>query len=102
MVQYLFNSYGEWIAFRDGDSVYEPSGAFLGFVGEDSETVLDNGGRYFATIYGDRLYRDLLPSTSVPRDFNWPRRHESPDPPPSPGFADVPVAAEDVRELAPR
>ncbi len=102
MVQYLFNSYGEWIAFRDGDFVYEPSGAFLGFAGEDDESVLDNGGRYYATIFGNRLYRQLFPVVSVPRYFGRPNHHEPPDPPPSPGFAEVPPGAEDVRELVPR
>jgi hypothetical protein len=102
MVQHLFNSYGEWIAFRDEDFVYEPSGAFLGFIGEDGESVLDNGGRYYATLFDNRLYRQLFPAISLPRHFSQPNHHQPPDPPPSPGFGEIPPGAEDVRELVPR
>ena len=53
-VQYLFNSNGIWIAFRDGSLVYDTTGVNVAFLPwEDSSDVLTLKGKYVGTICSD-------------------------------------------------
>ncbi|MGH9413069.1 MAG: hypothetical protein ACRD0Y_04945 [Terriglobales bacterium] len=100
MEQYLFNSSGEWIAFRDGKYIYDVHGEFLGFMAEGGADVADIESRYFASIYyGDRLYRKVFPPALELRYPGYPGTHARPD---FPGFAEsapVPTEADDIPEL---
>lgn len=81
-MQYLFNSNGEWIAFRDGKVVYGPSGDILGWPAEDGVNVVDPESRYFGTIYpGGRFYRRYFAPVLDTRFPGYPERHAAPLPP---------------------
>ena len=55
-VQNLFDSSGNWIAFRIEGFVYSPDGDWIGWLPWDDEDVFDSHGRYLGTIfYGNRL-----------------------------------------------
>lgn len=100
MVKYMYNSTGEWIAFRDGASLYDVHGEFLGYMAENGVDIADIEGRYFASIYyGDRVYRKLF---APAMDARYPGRPGRRPPPDFPGLAEtapVPVEAQDVPEL---
>ncbi len=100
MVQYLYNSGGEWIAFRDGKYIYDVNGEYLGFMAESGLDAADAESRYFGSIYyGDRLYRKMFPPKLDLRYPGYPGPHAKPD---FPGFeegAPVPTEADDIPEL---
>jgi hypothetical protein len=102
MVKYLYNSSGEWIAFRDAQYIYDPEGEFLGFMADGDEDIVDIESRYFGSIFfGDRLYRKVFPPELQARYPGYPGRHTRPQ---FPGFADpvpVPVEADEIAELRP-
>ena len=57
-VQYLFDSEGEWIAFRKGNFLFTPMGTWLGWFPWGDDYAVDPRGDYLGTIYlGERLYR---------------------------------------------
>jgi hypothetical protein len=57
-VQHLFNSSGEWIAFRDGKYVFATDGSWIGWLPWDQAEVVDTTGSYLGHIYGkNRLLR---------------------------------------------
>jgi hypothetical protein len=57
-VQHLFNSSGEWIAFRKGKFVFATDGTWIGWLPWDESEVVDTSGSYIGHIYGgNRLYR---------------------------------------------
>lgn len=102
MVQYFYNSSGEWIAFRDGPFVFDTKGEFLGYMAEGGVEVADIENRYFASIYyDDRLYRKLFAPQMDARYPGYPGPHPPPD---FPGFAEgapIPIEADDIPELTP-
>ncbi len=54
MIQYLFNSNGIWIAFRDGNLIYDTMGVNIAYLPwEDSCDVLTLKGKYVGTICSD-------------------------------------------------
>jgi len=56
-VQYLFNSRGNWIAFRIDRYVYNKHAKWVGWLPWDDVDVVDRQGRYLGTITdGNRLY----------------------------------------------
>ncbi len=57
--QYLYDSFGNWIAFRSGDHIYNPRGQWIGwFPRADCDEALDARGRYLGSIFpDDRFYR---------------------------------------------
>ena len=67
MVQYLFNSNGIWIAFRDGRLIYDTIGKNVAYLPwEDSNDVLTLKGKYVGTVcpsscasYEDALAADI-------------------------------------------
>lgn len=100
MVQYLYNSRGDWIAFRDDAYVFDPLGRFLGWMAEDGENVLDVEDRYFATIYPEnRLYRKLFAPSTESRHPQFPVMPTLPNFPALPGPVQIPIEADDVPEL---
>lgn len=57
-VQYLFDSEGRWIAFRQGKHLFAPMGDWLGWFPWGDDDAVDPGGEYLGTVYLDeRLYR---------------------------------------------
>ena len=50
-VQYLYNSSGEWIAFRKGKFVYNSSGNWIGWLPWDEAEVITTNGEYLGHIY---------------------------------------------------
>ncbi len=54
--KYLFNSDGEWIAFRLGDYVYNRDGDWIGWLPWDDEDVVSQDGDYLGTIVRNRLF----------------------------------------------
>ena len=56
-VQYLYNSSGQWIAFRIGTNVYDNHGKWVGWLPWGDADVVTTRGQYLGTITeGDRLY----------------------------------------------
>ena len=58
--QYLFDSSGNWVAFRLGEFIYDSNANWIGWTpwGDDPDYVSDNNGNYLGHIYpGDRIYR---------------------------------------------
>ena len=56
--QFLFNSSGNWIAFRVGKYVFNTHGRWIGWLPWGDEDVVDTHGNYLGTIVdGDRFYR---------------------------------------------
>ena len=59
-VQHLFDSQGNWIAFRRGEHVFDPGGDWIGWLPWDDGEIVDAHGEYLGTIVdrdGSRLYR---------------------------------------------
>ncbi len=51
---YLFNSEGEWVAFREGKYVFNVEAEWIGWNDAD---VADRDGKYLGTVtHGNRLY----------------------------------------------
>lgn len=104
-MQYLFNSLGDWIAFRDGEHVYDVSGDWIGWVAwHDSENrpeVADGEGRYLGTIFpGDRLYRQLDADDREAAMYPvYPGSHDHTGYPSFPEATPLPAGAEDIQEL---
>lgn len=81
-VQYLFDSKGEWIAFRKGNHLFTPTGTWIGWFPWGDDYAVDRHGEYVGTIYlGRRLYRF---TNAEPRLY--------PGPPDAPGFQGYPGA----------
>lgn len=100
-IQYLYNSSGRWIAFRQGKYVFDTEGNWVGWLPWGDGQVVDVEGRYLGTIYPeDRLYRAL---TQRKRGYpGYPGYPGRPGYPGYPGFAGrshLPPAAADVQEL---
>ena len=97
-MQYLFDSSGDWIAFRVGPFVYDADGEWIGWIPWDDEYVVDMDGGYLGTIFpGDRLYkiRDV-PQRRYPGHPGHPGSHDYPGYPGFQGLAPLPPGAEDV------
>lgn len=97
MTTYLFDSVGNWIAFRRGQFVFTPTGSWLGWLG-DSNDIFDADGEYLGTIVADRLFRSLHPAdwrnTEHP---GYPGREVPADHPGYPGRFETPIGMEDVQ-----
>jgi hypothetical protein len=51
-VQFLFNSSGEWIAFRQDRFVWDKDSELIGWLPWDDVDVVTIDGEYLGTIYG--------------------------------------------------
>ena len=56
-VKYLFNSGGQWIAFKKGKYVYDKNGKWIGWLPWDNTRGCNTNGKYLGTIQGSRIYR---------------------------------------------
>jgi hypothetical protein len=81
--QYLFNSSGEWIAFRQGKYVFDTTGNWIGWLPWDNREVVKITGEYLGTIFsGNRLYKVFMrPYRGYPG---------------YPGYSPLPLGAQDV------
>lgn len=60
--QYLYNSVGEWIAFRVGQFVWDSECNWMGWMPFDDDTVMTPDGDYLgAVVQGDLLLRQSNP-----------------------------------------
>ena len=93
-VQYLFDSRGEWVAFRKGKYVFDRNGDWIGWLPWDDDDIVDTHGEYLGTIVRrskPRLYRMRAhPYRGYPGYPGYPG-YAGPDLPP--------FGAEDVRLL---
>ena len=60
MIEYYFDYKGKWIAFRQGKYLYNSSARWIGWFPWENGIAVDTDGKYFATVYEDRLLVDLL------------------------------------------
>lgn len=100
-IQYLFNSRGNWIAFREGRYVFDTNGNWIGWLPWNEPEVVDKQGNYLGTIFPDnRLYREVArPYRGYP---GYPGYPGSPGYPGYPGFAGhspLPLGTEDIEAL---
>ena len=97
-VQYLFDSSGNWIAFRSGDYVYTPEGDWVGWLPWKDNDVVDTQGRYLGTIfYENRLYRIAgKPFRGYPGFPGYPGYPGYPGFPGYGGFSPLPPGTADV------
>jgi len=100
---YLFDASGTWIAFRKGDFLFAPSGAWIGWFAPKSNRAFDIDGNYLGTQVKSTengegyLFHEIYPSEH--RNDNhpgYPGRPDAPDHPGYPGRADVPLNMEEV------
>ena len=95
--QYLYNSRGEWIAFRRDDYIFDIDGKWIGWVPDKDNDVVDVEGKYLGTIVGDRFYKFLdRDVTEYPGYPGHPEEEEYPGYPGFAGPAELPPLAEDV------
>ena len=59
-IEYLFNSAGNWIAFKKGNYLFNRSSRWIGWFLAD-DVAVDTDGKYLGTIYqGNRLLVNVL------------------------------------------
>lgn len=94
----LFNSKGDFIAFKKDDYVYDVDGRWIGFILDNNNIVYNVKGIYLGTIVNDRLYKDfLLENTFVNHYVKFPG-YPKMFPFPSPvDKGDIPDGFEDVK-----
>jgi len=54
-MKYLFNSSGNWIAFKIGRYLYGTSANWIGWFPWEDEHAVDRKGKYLGSIFGDRF-----------------------------------------------
>lgn len=99
--QYLFNSQGEWIAFRELQHIYDNHGNWIGWLPWGNDEVATQEGEYLGTIveanrfyyFGNRPHRSHPGNPSSP---SYPNR---PDRPIARACAVLPIGATDVASL---
>ena len=87
-VDFLFNSSGNWIAFRVGRYIFDVNGNWIGWMPWNDNYVVTDGGEYMGRIIGNRLYKF----------WNEPYRGYPgyPGYPGYAGYSPLPVGAQDV------
>ena len=99
--QYLFNSSGEWIAFRQGQDVFDDRCNWIGWLPWDDNEVATREGEYLGTIvdenrfyyFGDRLERSHPGPSAPPTYPAFPVRPEAAT------CVALPVGATDIASL---
>ncbi len=96
--QYLFDSEGNWIAFRIGNYIFNIDSDWIGWLPWDSPDVVSVRGEYIGSVYDkDRFYyfeNKILPL--VIKNVPFP---PLPGFPPYPGFGGfrlLPIDAKDI------
>lgn len=95
----LYNSKGDFIAFKKENYLYDVDGRWIGFSIQDDNIVYDTKGIYLGTIVNNRLYKEfslekyftnqLVKFPGYPKMFSFPKPIEKdklPD-----GFGDVKI-----------
>ncbi len=97
-VRYLFNSKGEWIAFRMERNVFDTDGKWIGWLPSESKDVVTSDGHYLGTITDkNRLYHfKNYPVHAYPRFQGCSAYPGCPDYPGAVGHSPLPSRAEDV------
>lgn len=104
-VRYLFDSAGTWIAFRDGDLVFDRHGAFVGWTpwtGDAAGDVVNAPGEYLGTILPEDPMRGRLYALNRRPYRGYPGRPDTPAYPGYPGHpgtlppAPLPPGARDI------
>jgi hypothetical protein len=100
-IEFLYNSAGQWIAFRQGKFVWDKEVELVGWSPWGDGDVVTMDGDYLGTIFpGNRLYRK---TDWVFRGYpEYPGHPEYPGYPGYPGYAGaspLPLAAEDIASL---
>ena len=99
--EYLFNSSGQWIAFKRDKYVFDTNGNWIGWTPWNDGDVCAPNGEYLGTItQNKRLYRFYAqPNRGYP---GYPGYPDYPGYPGYPGYANdspLPPFAEDIEEL---
>ncbi|MCU0571085.1 MAG: hypothetical protein MUF49_31535 [Oculatellaceae cyanobacterium Prado106] len=99
--QYLFNSQGQWIAFRLGSYVFNTEGKWIGWLPWSEPDVMDVSGNYLGTIYpGNRFYRKAIhPHSGYPGYPGYPHHPGYPGYPGYSGHSPLPPGVEDLQDL---
>lgn len=59
--EYLFDSKGSWIAFKEGKYLFTPSAAWIGWFPWEDGVAVNRDGKYLGTVYlEDRLLVNKL------------------------------------------
>jgi hypothetical protein len=97
-VQHLFNSSGNWIAFRRGKYIFDRSGNWIGWLPWDDGYIVDKNGNYFGTIFsGNRLYRYMnAPYRGYPGYSGYPGYPGYPGYVGYAGYSPLPLGVVDV------
>ena len=100
-IQFLFNSSGQWIAFRQGKYVYNTEGEWIGWLPWDDDDVVDITGGYLGTIDpNNRFYRLFYRMhRAYPEYPGFPGYLGYLSHPGFAGYAPLPSNAEDISEL---
>ena len=108
-VHYLFDSHGSWIAFKDGDLVFDRDGQFLGWTPpiNGPNDVVTAQGEYLATILPEDSSHARLYTLRGKPYCGYHGRPDVPDYPGYPGHPGtlaptaLPPGAQDVRPHSP-
>ena len=96
-VHYLFNSRGDWIAFRKGKFVFDTDGNWIGWLPWEDLEIVDTNGEYLGTIVRDRFYRFNNRSyRGYPGYPSNPGYPGYPGYPGNPGYSLLPPFAKDI------
>jgi len=90
--QFLYNSRGEWIAFRVGKNIFNTNGNWIGWMPWDDTDVVTPDGKYLGTIcVNDRFYYFRgKPYRGYPGYPGYPGYA---------GYSPLPPGAEDIKIL---
>lgn len=96
--QYLFDSRGDWIAFRRGNMLFDVDGDVIGWLPWDDGEAVNPRGHYLGTIVPDDrlLFAEPMHATAPP----FPEYPVSPELPPIPkprGYSPLYEATRDVQ-----
>ncbi len=96
--QYLFNSSGEWIAFRVGKYIFNTNGNWVGWLPWDGSEVVDIEGDYLGHIHtNNRFYKHLYNSyKGYPGYPGYPGYSGYPGYPGFAGYSPLPLGTTDV------
>lgn len=96
-VAHLFNSTGEYIAYRVEHYIFDTNNNWVAWVPEGSDEIYSKMGEYLATISGDRIFyfsrRDFKDHPGYP---NFPGHFGAVEYPPFVGATSIPPFATDV------
>lgn len=95
--QYLFNSKGEWIAFRVDQFLFDKETQWIGWLPWGDNHVVTEDGEYLGTIYNDRFYEITNPPyRGFPGYPGYPGNPGYPGYPGFAGYSPLPLGAKDI------